>query len=75
VNSSLAYTAYPANSSGVITGLPTNYTSTALAINNPAQGCSGLSCQQIGGFGSLTQSGPGAFGYSRILQMVVRVNF
>jgi hypothetical protein len=74
VNSGLNFTAYPANSSGVITGLP-GYTSTALAVNNPAQGCSGTSCTQIGGFGSLTQSGPGAFGYSRILQMVVRVTF
>jgi hypothetical protein len=75
VNSSLAFTPFPANGSGVITGPPLGYTPTALAVNNPAQGCSGLSCQQIGGFGSLTQSGPGAFGYSRILQMVVRVNF
>jgi hypothetical protein len=75
VNSSLAYTAFPANSSGVITGPPAGYTSTALAVNNPAQGCSGTSCTQIGGFGSLTQSGPGAFGYSRILQLMVRVKF
>ncbi|HKD08453.1 MAG TPA: carboxypeptidase regulatory-like domain-containing protein [Bryobacteraceae bacterium] len=74
VNSTLSFLPYPANSSGVITGLP-GYTSTTLAINNPAQGCSGLSCTQIGGFGSLTQSGPGAFGYSRILQMLVRVTF
>jgi hypothetical protein len=75
VNSSLAFTAFPANSSGVITGPPAGYTSTALAVNNPAQGCSGTSCTQIGGFGSLTQSGPGAFGYSRILQLMVRVTF
>jgi hypothetical protein len=75
VNSGLAFTAYPANSSGIITGLPTGYTSTALAVNNPAQGCSGTGCTQIGGFGSLTQSGPGAFGYSRILQLMVRVTF
>ena len=75
VNSTLAFTAFPANSSGVITGPPAGYTSTALAVNNPAQGCSGTSCTQIGGFGSLTQSGPGAFGYSRILQLMVRVTF
>jgi hypothetical protein len=75
VNSSLAFTAYPANSSGVVTGVPTSYTATALAVNNPAQGCSGTSCTQISGFGSLTQSGPGAFGYSRILQLMVRVTF
>ena len=75
VNSGLAYTAFPANSSGVITGPPAGYTATALAVNNPAQGCSGLSCTQIGGFGSLNQSGPGAFGYSRILQLMVRVTF
>jgi hypothetical protein len=75
VNSGLAFTAFPANSSGVITGPPAGYTSTALAVNNPAQGCSGTSCTQIGGFGSLTQSGPGAFGYSRILQLMVRVTF
>ena len=75
VNSGLAFTAFPANSSGVITGPPAGFTSTALAVNNPAQGCSGTSCTQIGGFGSLTQSGPGAFGYSRILQLMVRVTF
>lgn len=75
VNSSLAFTAYPANSNGIVTGLPTSFTSTALAVNNPAQGCSGTSCTQIGGFGSLNQSGPGAFGYSRILQLTVRVKF
>jgi hypothetical protein len=75
VNSGLAFTAFPANSSGVITGPPAGYTSTALAVNNPAQGCSGTACTQIGGFGSLTQSGPGAFGYSRILQLMVRVTF
>jgi hypothetical protein len=75
VNSGLAFTPYPANSSGVITGLPTGYTSTALAVNDPARGCSGTGCTQIAGFGSLTQSGPGAFGYSRILQLMVRVTF
>jgi len=75
VNSGLNYTPYVANSSGTITSQPAGYTSTALALNNSAQGCSGLSCQQIGGFGSLTQSGPGSFGYSRILQMLVRVQF
>jgi hypothetical protein len=71
----LAFTAFPANSSGIITGPPAGYTATALAVNNSAQGCSGLSCTQISGFGSLTQSGPGAFGYSRILQLMVRVTF
>jgi len=75
VNSGLAFTAFPANSSGIITGPPAGYTATALAVNNPAQGCSGTSCTQIGGFGSLNQSGPGAFGYSRILQLMVRVTF
>ncbi len=75
VNSGLAFTPFPANSSGIITGPPAGYTSTALAVNSPAQGCSGLSCTQIGGFGSLNQSGPGAFGYSRILQLMVRVMF
>jgi hypothetical protein len=74
VNSGLNFTAYPANSSGVITGTP-GYTSTALAVNSPAQGCSGTSCTQISGFGSLTQTSPGAFGYSRILQLMVRVTF
>jgi hypothetical protein len=74
VNSSLGFLSYPANSSGVITGWP-GYTSTALAVNNPSNGCSGVSCNQIGGFGSLTQSGPGAFGYSRIVQLLVRVMF
>jgi len=75
VNSSLAFTAFPANSAGVITGPPTGYTSTALAVNDPARGCSGTGCTQIGGFGSLTQTVPGAFGYSRIMQLMVRVTF
>jgi hypothetical protein len=80
VNSGLSYQPYPANSSGVITGVP-NLTSTTLAINNPAQtgttatGCSGVACTQISGFGSMTQAGVGAFGYSRILQLMVRVTF
>jgi len=74
VNSGLSFLPYPANSSGTITGWP-GYTSTALAVNNPSNGCSGVGCSQIGGFGSLTQSGPGAFGYSRIVQLLVRVTF
>jgi len=74
VNSSLSFLPYPANASGAITGFP-NFTSTALSVNNPANGCSGVGCNQIGGFGSLTQSGPGAFGYSRIVQLLVRVMF
>jgi len=73
INSGLNFNAYPGNSSGGITGPPT-LTSTTLAINNPAQGCT-TNCSQIGGFGSVTQSGPGAFGYSRILQTVIRVTF
>jgi hypothetical protein len=73
VNSTLSFNAYPANSQGVITGLP-GYTATTLATNNPAQGCT-TNCNQIAGFGSLTQSGPGAFGYSRILQLLVRIRF
>jgi hypothetical protein len=74
VNGTLNFKAFPATSAGVINGVPT-YTSTALAINDPANGCSGTGCAQIGGFGSKTQSGPGAFGYSRILQLMVRVTF
>ncbi|HLH20075.1 MAG TPA: carboxypeptidase regulatory-like domain-containing protein [Bryobacteraceae bacterium] len=74
VNSTLSFLPYPANSNGVITGFP-NLTSTALSVNNPANGCSGVACNQISGFGSLTQSGPGAFGYSRIVQLLVRVMF
>ena len=74
VNSSLAFKPYLANSSGVITGLQ-GFTSTALAINNPSNGCSGTQCTQIGGFGSLTQAAVGSFGYSRILQLMVRVTF
>ena len=83
VNSSLAFTPFQANSAGIVTGPPAanawssmGYTSTALAVNTPAPGgCSGLSCTQIGGFGSLNQSGPGTIGYSRILQLMVRVTF
>jgi hypothetical protein len=74
VNSSLSFLPYPASSGGVISGFP-NLTSTALSVNNPTNGCSGVGCNQISGFGSLTQSGPGAFGYSRIVQLLVRVMF
>ena len=72
-NSTLNFNAFPRNSSGIITGLPT-IAATALGRNDPANGCT-TNCFNFTGFGTATQVGPGALGYSRILQLLVRVTF
>ena len=65
-NATLNFNGYP-NTNGIINGLPT-ITSTALGRN--ANGAFNVT-----GFGTATQTGPGALGYSRILQTLIRVTF
>jgi hypothetical protein len=65
-NATLNFNSYP-TSGGVVSGAPT-ITSTALGRN--ANGSFNVT-----GFGTATQTGPGALGYSRILQMLVRITF
>lgn len=65
-NATVNYNAYP-TSNGVITGEPT-MTSTALGRN--ANGTFNVT-----GYGTATQTSPGALGYSRILQTVIRLTF
>jgi hypothetical protein len=65
-NSTLNFNAYP-QTNGIVTGLP-SITSTALGRN--ANGTFNVT-----GFGTVTQVGPGALGYSRILQTLIRVTF
>jgi hypothetical protein len=65
-NATLNYNAYP-TSSGVVTGAPT-LTSTTLGRNPNGT-------FNVTGFGTATQTGPGALGYSRILQTVLRIEF
>jgi hypothetical protein len=72
-NSGLNFNEFPRDANGIITGLPT-LAATALGRNNPAQGCTN-DCFNFTGFGTATQVGPGALGYSRIMQLLVRVTF
>ncbi len=65
-NSTLNFNGYP-NANGAITGSPTLTTST---LGRNANGSFNLT-----GFGTVTQPNPGALGYSRILQLLVRVQF
>jgi outer membrane receptor protein involved in Fe transport len=65
-NYTLNFNSYP-NSGGLITGSPTV---AANALGRNANGTPNLT-----GFGSPTQTNPGAFGYPRVLQTVLRVTF
>jgi hypothetical protein len=65
-NATLNFNAYP-TVNGVVTGLPT-LSSTALGRNPNGS-------FNVTGFGTVTQVGPGALGYSRILQTLLRVTF
>jgi hypothetical protein len=65
-NATLNFNSYP-TAAGVITGLP-SITATALGRN--ANGSFNVT-----GFGTATQTGPGALGYSRILQTLLRITF
>jgi hypothetical protein len=66
-NATLNFNAYPTNANGIVTGLP-GITPTALGRN--ANGAFNVT-----GFGTATQTAPGALGYSRILQTLIRVTF
>ncbi|MES1256944.1 MAG: hypothetical protein ABUS51_00880, partial [Acidobacteriota bacterium] len=66
LNTTLNFNSYP-NTNGVINGLPT-ITSTALGRNANGN-------FNVTGFGTATQPGPGALGYARILQTLIRVQF
>ncbi|HWC99006.1 MAG TPA: TonB-dependent receptor [Candidatus Sulfopaludibacter sp.] len=65
-NGTLNFNAYP-TTNGRVTGLP-SITTTALGRN--ANGTFNVT-----GFGTATQTGPGALGYSRILQTMIRFWF
>jgi len=65
-NATLNYNAYP-TANGVVTGLPT-LTATTLGRNPNGT-------FNVTGFGTVTQVGPGALGYSRILQTLIRIQF
>jgi len=65
-NATLNFNAYP-NANGIVNGAPT-LTPTALGRNPNGS-------FNVTGFGTATQTGPGALGYSRILQTLIRVTF
>ncbi len=65
-NGTLNFNSYP-TTNGVISGSP-GITSTALGRN--ANGSFNVT-----GFGTVTQTGPGALGYSRVLQTLIRITF
>ena len=65
-NATLNFQAYP-QVNGVVTGQP------PLATN--ALGRNPNGAVNFTGFGTVTQTGPGALGYSRILQTVLRIQF
>src|SRR5581483_11181045 len=65
-NAGLNFNAYP-TSNGIINGSPT-LTATALGRNPNGS-------FNVTGFGTVTQVGAGALGYSRVLQTLIRVTF
>jgi hypothetical protein len=65
-NGTLNFNAYP-SSGGIVTGLPTI---AATALGRNANGTFNAT-----GFGTVTQVGAGALGFSRILQTVIRIQF
>lgn len=65
-NSTLNFNAYP-TTNGIVTGLPTL---AATTLGHNPNGSYNLT-----GFGSPTQVGPGALGYSRILMTSIKVTF
>ena len=66
LNTTLNFNSYP-NANGVISGLPT-ITTTALGRNANGN-------FNVTGFGTATQPAPGALGYARILQTLIRIQF
>jgi hypothetical protein len=65
-NGTLNFNSYP-TTNGIVNSLPT-ITATALGHNPNGS-------YNLGGFGAPTQVGPGALGYARILQTVIRIQF
>ena len=65
-NSTLNFNAYP-NTNGIVTGLPTLSSTTLGRLPNGSV--------NFNGFGSVTQPNPGALGYARILQTMIRFEF
>jgi hypothetical protein len=65
-NATLNFNSYP-QTNGIVTGQPT-LTSSALA-RNPS------GTLNLSGFGTVTQPAPGALGYARILQTMIRIQF
>ena len=65
-NATLNFNGYP-NANGIINGLPT-LSATTLGRNPNGT-------FNVTGFGTVTQVGPGALGYSRILQTLLRITF
>ena len=65
-NGTLNFNGYP-NVNGIVNGLPT--------ISTTALGRNANGTFNVTGFGTVTQTGPGALGYSRILQTLIRVWF
>jgi hypothetical protein len=66
-NATLNFNSYPTNGSGIVNGLPAI---TATALGRNANGAFNVT-----GFGTVTQTSPGALGYSRILQTLIRITF
>jgi hypothetical protein len=65
-NATLNFNSYP-NTNGIVNGSP-SITATALGRNSNGT-------FSYNGFGTVTQTGPGALGYSRILQTLIRITF
>jgi len=65
-NATLNFNSYP-TTNGIVTGAPT------LAATTLGRNPNGVF--NVTGYGTVTQVGPGALGYSRILQTVLRIEF
>jgi hypothetical protein len=66
-NGTLNFNSYPTNAQGIVTGAPTI---AATALGRNANGTFNVT-----GFGTVTQTSPGALGYSRIMQTLIRLTF
>ncbi len=66
-NGTLNFNGYP-TTNGVISGPPPRSPRTPSAATRPV-------ALNVTGFGTVTQVGPGALGYSRVLQTLIRIQF
>jgi len=66
-NAGLSFNSYPINANGVVTGEP------SLVATTLGRNPNGVF--NVTGFGTANQTVPGALGYSRILQTVLRIEF